>query len=568
MGCGKMQQQYQCSNCGAPVTFGMRFCGSCGVQLNWPTQQQTQHPPNYQHKQFQQQAMRESPVSSDIATFWLPVIVASKEIRPRYDSILCINERGGLACIVLPEMLISMARAKIIYKQSNTDIALIQHIRQGKDNSYLAPIIEAHDQVSKLSRLIDAYNRGNLKQELNNRIWSYFVKQIKEDSLSYFQEFSVLEPLERAQIIGNDNCVEPDFQDSVRGCVTPVFIYTSPGHKLKIDKDIHRRELLLRKMYTENEETTKPVEDLIKRLPAAEDWLKDKALMQAIVSVEFELRMGSDVTRPEIAEMILDPTRTDLVDEPQAIKIEFKPEAKKALEHSSSEPKSCFSISNFGEPNLVQVILHSGEPERGPLSVPLAAVTIIRDELGIHTLPTYLFSLHTDIFQQITAATPWLDDVPATQIPEIQWQPVTGYLPKMWWLADTVAKKILWLVTRNLCSHQIVPLSQVTFSVTPIGDNTIQVAISEGDREEGAPYAFAVTRGELEVSAIPIFPSGTYEHHPNGSITIKKPMSHKSYSITRQGERQHVPPLMFFDRPIYSAIISGSKVVRYTTEKK
>jgi hypothetical protein len=40
-----MQQQYQCSNCGAQVAFGMKFCGNCGLQLNWPTQQQVQPPP-------------------------------------------------------------------------------------------------------------------------------------------------------------------------------------------------------------------------------------------------------------------------------------------------------------------------------------------------------------------------------------------------------------------------------------------------------------------------------------------------------------------------------------------
>jgi hypothetical protein len=47
-----MQQQYQCSNCGAPVAFGQRFCGSCGLQLNWPTQQR-QPPPSYQQSQQQ-----------------------------------------------------------------------------------------------------------------------------------------------------------------------------------------------------------------------------------------------------------------------------------------------------------------------------------------------------------------------------------------------------------------------------------------------------------------------------------------------------------------------------------
>lgn len=37
-----MQQWYQCPKCGTSVTFGARFCGNCGIQLNWPTQQQMQ----------------------------------------------------------------------------------------------------------------------------------------------------------------------------------------------------------------------------------------------------------------------------------------------------------------------------------------------------------------------------------------------------------------------------------------------------------------------------------------------------------------------------------------------
>jgi len=40
-----MQQVYQCSNCGTPVAFGVKFCGSCGFPLDWSTQQQVQLPP-------------------------------------------------------------------------------------------------------------------------------------------------------------------------------------------------------------------------------------------------------------------------------------------------------------------------------------------------------------------------------------------------------------------------------------------------------------------------------------------------------------------------------------------
>ena len=48
-----MQSQYQCPNCGDQVAFGVKFCGNCGTQLNWPTQPQYQPPPQYQ-QQYQQ----------------------------------------------------------------------------------------------------------------------------------------------------------------------------------------------------------------------------------------------------------------------------------------------------------------------------------------------------------------------------------------------------------------------------------------------------------------------------------------------------------------------------------
>jgi len=40
-----LQQWYQCPYCGAPVAFGVRLCGNCRTQLNWPAQQRSQPPP-------------------------------------------------------------------------------------------------------------------------------------------------------------------------------------------------------------------------------------------------------------------------------------------------------------------------------------------------------------------------------------------------------------------------------------------------------------------------------------------------------------------------------------------
>jgi hypothetical protein len=48
-----MQQWYQCPRCSAAVAFGTRFCGNCGLQLNWPTQPQYQPPLQYQQQHQQ-----------------------------------------------------------------------------------------------------------------------------------------------------------------------------------------------------------------------------------------------------------------------------------------------------------------------------------------------------------------------------------------------------------------------------------------------------------------------------------------------------------------------------------
>lgn len=54
-----MQQWCQCPRCGTPVAFGTRFCGNCGMQLNWPTQQQQGY---YRHVEQTPQPRKTSPL--------------------------------------------------------------------------------------------------------------------------------------------------------------------------------------------------------------------------------------------------------------------------------------------------------------------------------------------------------------------------------------------------------------------------------------------------------------------------------------------------------------------------
>jgi hypothetical protein len=149
-----------------------------------------------------------------------------------------------------------------------------------------------------------------------------------------------------------------------------------------------------------------------------------------------------------------------------------------------------------------------------------------------------------------------LDKIPSSQIPEIRWQPVSAGILQTWWQADSITRKVLWLATRNLCSHLIREPRKVVCAVTPMGDSAIQVGIALGDREQGTPYAYAVLKSETEVNAVPIFPTGVIEQRSDGSAITRANIVLKNYTITTKGERRlEGPGHELFDRPIYSAIL-------------
>jgi len=62
-----LQQWYQCPKCAAQVAFGARFCGNCGMPLNWSTQQQPQPPSQYQ------QQIQHLPVHQQSPTYQQPI---------------------------------------------------------------------------------------------------------------------------------------------------------------------------------------------------------------------------------------------------------------------------------------------------------------------------------------------------------------------------------------------------------------------------------------------------------------------------------------------------------------
>jgi len=159
--------------------------------------------------------------------------------------------------------------------------------------------------------------------------------------------------------------------------------------------------------------------------------------------------------------------------------------------------------------------------------------------MGIHALQAKLFRIPTASFSLggENDSPVFLDALPASQIPEICWKPIAEEATSEWWQIDTIAKKVLWLATYNLASHLIGDPDEVIYSVTPIGNDVIQVALLFDNLEEGTPYAFAIIKDALAIRAIPVFPTGTYELQSDGALVTKKSVFLKNYCITRNSER-------------------------------
>lgn len=518
--------------------------------------------------------------SSTCQRLWLVICMLVKEVLPRHDSFLCVNEHCELAILILPELFVTKARAKIVYGQPRADCALLQRINSGKDDSVLSPVVYTMITESKKTKLGNSYNSGNIEEEVRSVIYRSFVSEVEFDSLNYLNQPSFWQPVKRAKFVDNDNIVNPDSlypATSRFKSKLPLFVYTSPDGELELDEERLKRELAMPALLYER--FAADVYKMYEGTPTAQSWQEHKEwMLQAVAKVEIELNLNSEVLR-QFKELAMNPEKSEVSLEP-SIEMRLTPEGLKALQDSKkSSTKSYFSIANWGEPNIVQIILCIGEPGNlGSAQTMLSpAVTVFRDELGVHTLTTHLFLVTHGItnvvsgFGEVPKELAWanIDELAASEIPDVQWQFLSETVPESWWQSDAAARKILWLVVHYLCTHQVKIRPEVICSVTPIGDSAIQVAISEGEREAGTPYAFAVMADEAEFNAIPVFPSGSVDYQPDGSMAFKKGLYLKNYIITRKLERKQPGNLMrLIDRPIYPIIVSGrAKELRIYEER-
>lgn len=503
--------------------------------------------------------IRDTP--SDYECLWLPVCVTFRQILPRIDSHFCVNERGELALMALPNFTVSKTFTKLMYESPSSGIVLVQRILQDKDESYLAPITLTANQASILADVMRHFTRGEWSQGLKKHDWRKLVSEIRAKNNAVLNDSSYWQEINRMQVIDKTSPKEPDEIQAHPGFVhgIPIFVYTDPGaERVQSKQELQREIFVCQQLARDNIES---VRNTIKNSPAWGNLNENDEFVHVINRAEVEIKLYMKAW-PSFADIMLNPEMAEFIPGPPT-ELKFTPKGQEILKRTESR-ELIFSISNWGDSDIAQVALHmnkfKGQSPKDSVTAP--SITIFKDEMGIHALPAKLFRIRAVLFSAGTdAGEPlFLDALPASQIQDVNWKPIAEETASEWWQTDTIAKKVLWLVTYNLASHAIGDPEELIYSVTPIGNDVIQVALLFDNLEEGSPYAFAITRDDFAIKAIPVFPSGTYEMQSDGALVSKTLVRLKNYCITRKGERidlQGAGQMMQFIKPIYSVVVSG-----------
>lgn len=498
---------------------------------------------------------------SDYECLWVLVCVTFRQILPRINSYFCVNESGELALMALPDFAVSKTSARLMYEPGRTGVVLMQRILQGEDKSYLVPVTLTAKQASILGKVIGHFRKSEPSKGIRKHDWHEFVSEIRAQNHLYLGDRSCWHDIRRMKVVDNAGPKIPD-EFQVDGCFVhgiPVFVYTDLGEERVQSRLDLQREIFVTRLVADN--NIESVVNAIRNSPAWGNLDESDEFVHVInrAEVEIKLHMRSS---PSFADIMLNSEMAEFIPGPPP-DLRFTSKGEAMLRQTASR-QIMSSVSNWGDPNIAQVALHvsrsRGQSPKDSLTAP--SITVFRDELGIHALRATLFrSRGVSTSTTTESAEPlFLDAVPASQIPEISWEPIADEEPSEWWQTDTVAKKVLWLATYNLASHAIGDPEPLIYSVTPIGNDVIQVALLFDALEEGAPYAFAIIRDDFAITAIPVFPTGTYEVQSDGALVAKKALFLKNYCITRNGERidlLETGQIMQFIEPIFSTVVSG-----------
>jgi len=498
--------------------------------------------------------------------FWIVLIGTFIQILPRIDLNLCLNQDGQIGLIAIPDLIMSKALAESFCTSSTNKgsvrcIAVVNCFEEKNECSYLIPIVITSKQKNKLDKISKGFGEHKLGRALKSEKWNKIVSEIKASNTKCLQDISYRNAISRICITDNLRPEEPDdFQEfpGFEGKI-PVFLYSSPDTQLSLSREQLNRELSLRLAFFDH-----CFELVYGGMTKNRHWMtlpKNHPFIHTIARVEAELEIDYDKQKTiSITNCLLDPALSDftLKPSPTWTATAKGSEIGKLIENQ----KTSFSIINWDEANIALVTQRVFYNENASYkdTVISPAIMVFRDEMGIHTMPTEIFRIDAKIFSlsNVAEAPISIDELEPAQIPEVDLGPVSDLSSERWWQNDTIAKKILWLVTNYFAMRTVEKPDYLLFSVTPILDDAIQISPLFEELEEGRPYAFAVIKGDSMIDAIPVFASGTYRYNPDGSLTSQTWHSGKYYAISRDGKRIDTRlEMRQFIKPIYSAIVSG-----------
>lgn len=483
--------------------------------------------------------------------FWLVLIGTFGQILPRIDLNLCLNQNGQIGLIAIPDMAISKTSAKLRtppVKGMMAGFALINRFEQEKESSYIIPIDISAKQQAKLEKIIRGFREHKLGHALKSENWNKLVSGIRANNVRYLQDVAYKEEVKRICITDNLSPEEPDdFQryPGFEGKV-PVYLYTSSNKPLSFSREQLNRELAVRQTFFDG-----CFEDVYKKISQDNDRLaEDIPLIHTIARVEAELWMDYDRQKmPSKTNICLDPALTEFTLEPSPTFIATLRGSE--LGKTIEDEKMGFSIRSWNEPNIVQITRHIYRENATDKETAVSpAITIFRDEMGLHTLPTEIIRINTEVFSVgKTAKEPsCIDELEFAQIPELRLQLQSDLSTEKWWQKDTIARKIVWLVANYFAMRTVKEPDYLLFSVTPILDDAIQILPAFEELEDGLPYAYVVIKHASVVDAWPVFAGWTLR---------KGHFAGKYYCISRDGKRMNAPfEIRQFIKPVYSAVVS------------
>lgn len=416
-------------------------------------------------------------------------------------------------------------------------------------------------QTSTMSEITHAFNKRELALGLKKHNWQKILSEITAKNSAYLNDKSFHQRINRIKILDNQTIKDPDDFQEITGYTKeiPVFLYTSLDTTREFSKQEIQRELFVRQSLGEGN-----IETVRKAFKTTSAWgylNENDVFIHVINRAEVELKLKMQAW-PSFSDIMLNQEMSEFVPGPPP-ELKYTPKALELLRNHHSRDLG-FCVFNWGEPDIAHITLHLNQSKTQSYkdSVTSPTSTIFRDDMGFHTLVAWLYRVNTTSFSLSKKKYEIinLDAVPTSHIPEINWKPISEETSHEWWQNNIITKKILWLATYNLASHLIGDPEEVICSVTPIGNDVIQVSMLFDNLEAGAPYAFAIIRDEFSVRAIPVFPQGTYDTKPDGSLISRGVMYLKNYCITLNGERTDIQAtgrLIQFIKPIYTTVISG-----------